>query len=306
MHHLFLQNAIKSPEVKKKIQHVTWPWPIVMYLELMLWMENLPAPPKCHCPMVVLSTVCVIPPITELLECQGLLSNFRSEGLNGSRRCPEEPLRGQTPVSCSATLSASTGKEQRPTWSPTHIENFHWTKTSNMALISQPQMKQYLPSYLFWRSFSERKLVRVWNCHFFLTMFFQNSLIEHVCVCQRKLLFLVRRHLWIFQYCVVIRGNKTEIWGMTIASLFLKCIYLKFRVSFTVTVFALDVYHVHRNSIVTIVSRRSVSVTNLINTVHQHKNWICSFIAQHIASPMTFTLHLLCAFICISFYVVLT
>lgn len=47
---------------------------------------------------------------------------------------------------------------------------------------------------------------------------------------------------------------------LTMAFSFFKCIYLKFRVSFTV-VFALDVYHVHRNSIVTIVSQRSVAVT---------------------------------------------
>lgn len=43
--------------------------------------------------------------------------------------------------------------------------------------------------------------------------------------------------------------------------LFLKCIYLKLRVSFTVTIFALDVFHVHRNSTVTFVSLWSVSVT---------------------------------------------
>lgn len=53
-----------SPDVKKKIQHVTWPWPLTHdgnWRELRLWRTDHSPPTTCCCPLPVFSPVILIP-----------------------------------------------------------------------------------------------------------------------------------------------------------------------------------------------------------------------------------------------------
>lgn len=136
-----LQDVMKSPEVKKKIQHVTWPWPLIACTELSLWMKDVSPSTKMS-----FSAACAVHhhPSGNPFACVSRPPQwFEVWKLTGQVAALEfiPLLRIQAPMLLSTALSALTIKEQQLPWSPTHWE---LDKTSNTTLVCELLIKESL------------------------------------------------------------------------------------------------------------------------------------------------------------------
>lgn len=132
---------MKSPEVKKKIQHVTWPWPLTTCTELSLWMKDISLPTKMS-----FSAACAVHhhPSGNPVACVSRPPQwFQVWKLTGRVGALEfiPLLRIQAPMLLSTALSALTITEQQLPWSSTHWE---LDKTSNKTLVCELLIKESL------------------------------------------------------------------------------------------------------------------------------------------------------------------